>query len=139
MTGQQWFLRYAGPCLRLRLETDRIDQEIYSQLQRCLKDRLDPDENLLKQGFGEAFNSYVKVGIEPRWSTESVKWYWHNQHRHESGIKRDVWSGTVIAVNGRMVTIRIGHATILVENFYNLEVKIGDKVFNHQIYLIEIL
>jgi len=154
---EEFFMKYAFPCAHVLLQVGSITQEEYDKLEKeTLQNNL-PSRETIEKYFVAAFRRIKKLAqemnIEDYWDMKVLKEYWYNNHNKTIDEGEGNYSNfpesfcdfckTHIAevieiLPENFILIKYNNAQRPVSKDYTPNVKIGDKVWIHHAYAIEL-
>ncbi|MFA6552162.1 MAG: hypothetical protein WCT19_01525 [Candidatus Paceibacterota bacterium] len=153
MTGKMLYLRYSFPCAKGRCDRKEITPDDLEELTRLVKNGEEPIESFLNHCFPLSFGPFTLCSEKKypgnKWSVESVRYFWRNEHGR-NGDERVNLCHTEKAIVVREFLCDLKEGGILVSlafpgshnsfpgiNFYGLDLKKGDEVELHQKWVVE--
>lgn len=154
MSAEEYFLRYAYPCINNLVHKKRLSVENASSLEKLLFEKKTIARDYLESCFPEAFRRIKDVAKQmkkPYWDISVIKKYWEEEHSNfiDSGDGeyskatasfRDlckVHKAEVVAKKDNILTVRYDHTKRNVFATLVPYIKAGDKVTVHLAFAIE--
>ncbi len=155
---EEFFMKYAFPCAHVLLQVGSITQEEYDELEKRTIQKNFPSREKIESYFVAAFRrikSLAKeMNIEDYWDMKVLKEYWYNNHNKIINQGEGNYSKfpdsfcdfckTHIAEVIKMlpenfILIKYNNTQRPVSKDYVPEVKVGNKVWIHHAYAIELV